>query len=258
MPGLTLKNRYLVVCLLGSIVWTSAGWGQEAPAAAALVERAFNHLRGETSVSRTEMTIQRPDFKRTMILKGWTRGKGDAIFFVEKPAKDAGNGTLKKGRDMWSYNPKINRVIKLPPSMMSQSWMGSDFSNNDLSKTDTILDQYRHEIIGQRTLDGWLVYDVRSIPKEDAPVVWGKQELSIRSDGIMLRQAFFDEDMLLVKTLSARDVKMMGGRLFPAEWIMQRADTQDRFTRLVYLEVAFDTKLKPNVLTIANLKNWRR
>ena len=230
----------------------------EGPDAGALVEKAFNHLRGKTSRSEFTMIIHRPDFERSMTLSAWTRGKSDAIFFVEKPPKDAGNGTLKKGKDMWSYNPKINRAIKLPPSMMSQSWMGSDFSNDDLSKTESILDEYSHRVISRGKAGGIQTYDIELIPFEDAPVVWGKQEITLREDGVLLRQAFFDEDMVLIKEMTAHEIKMMGGRLYPSVWIMKRVDEKNRYTRLVYTKLAFDVPLKPRLFTLSNLKNRRR
>ena len=104
-----------------------------------LVEDSFNYVRGKASVSTVMMTIHRPDWQRKMTIRAWTRGQKESLFYIDAPPKDHGNGTLKKGREMWIYNPKVNRVIKVPPSMMSQSWMGSDFSNNDLSKSDSLL-----------------------------------------------------------------------------------------------------------------------
>lgn len=92
-----------------------------------IVEKSYHYMRGDSSYSVVEMLIHRPDFERSMTIKAWSKGRSDALFTIISPKKDTGNGTLKKGRQMWTYNPKINRVIKLPPSMMSQSWMGSDF-----------------------------------------------------------------------------------------------------------------------------------
>jgi outer membrane lipoprotein-sorting protein len=119
--------------------------------AQALVEDAVNYLRGENSRAVVTMSIQRPDWQRTMTIKVWTQAMEDSIFWITTPPRDRGNGTLKRGNEMWIYNPKVNRVIKLPPSMMSQSWQGSDFSNNDLAKSDSIVDQYTHEIISTET-----------------------------------------------------------------------------------------------------------
>ncbi len=223
-----------------------------------IVEQAFDHWRGLSSVALFSMTIHRPDFQRSMVMKGWTKGRERSLFFVEKPAKDAGNGTLKKGREMWSYNPKINRVIKLPPSMMSQSWLGSDFSNDDLAKSDSILDDYHHSIKGREIVAGLTVYTVESMAKESAPVVWGKQELVIREDGVLLKQSFFDEEMILVKELIAEKIERFGGRLFPRIWTMHRVEKKDRYTRLEYLELSFGDILSDRLFTLASLKNRRR
>ncbi len=136
-----------------------------------VISKAWDYMRGKTSVSQVKITVHRTDWERTSVIKAWTRGRDDSIFQITAPKKDKGNGTLKIGRDMWTYNPKINRVIKIPPSMMSQSWMGSDFSNNDLSKADSILNDYTHEIETTTQENGITVYEIKSIPKPGAPVV---------------------------------------------------------------------------------------
>ena len=258
MTRLNHPQLSLFALLLVLVVSPSLCLADTAPEASAVVEKAFNYMRGKTSVSTVAMTIHRPDFERTMVIKGWTEGKRNAVFFIESPPKDSGNGTLKKGREMWSYNPKINRVIKLPPSMMSQSWMGSDFSNDDLSKTDSILDDYTHRIKVQRTQDGMTVYDIESIPMEEAPVVWGKQEMTIREDGILLRQTYYDQDMEPVKEMVTEALEEMGGRLFPKKWIMRKSGQTERYTRLVYQQLAFDVKLRPGLFTLTQLKNPKR
>jgi len=188
-----------------------------------------------------------------MTIKGWTRGQADALFFIEDPPKDSGNGTLKLSREMWTYNPKINRVIKLPPSMMSQSWMGSDFSNNDLAKSDSILTDYTHSVINKEKREKWMIYTVRSIPKPNAPVIWGKQEADIREDGIMLRQAFFDEDGIKVKEMITKDIGDLGGRLFPKEWIMRKADEENSHTKIIYKSLEFNTLLSDDLFRVSSL-----
>jgi outer membrane lipoprotein-sorting protein len=159
---------------------------------------------------------------------------------------------------MWSYNPKINRAIKLPPSMMSQSWMGSDFSNDDLAKTDSILEDYEHRIIGREVVDGRQVFTVESTAREVAPVVWGKQILRIRDDFILLSEQFFDEDMELVKEMTAADLVIFSERIFPKTWIMRRVDEADRFTRLEYQSLEFDIEIEDRVFTLASLKSKKR
>ncbi|MEJ2133841.1 MAG: outer membrane lipoprotein-sorting protein [Desulfofustis sp.] len=223
-----------------------------------LVKKAFDYWRGLSSYSEFSMTIHRPDFERTMILRGWTKGRSDGLFYVLQPPKDMGNGSLKKGRQMWSYNPKINRAIKLPPSMMSQSWMGSDFSNDDLAKSDSILDDYDHAIVEREMVDGHQVFTVQSIAKEDAPVVWGKQILRVRDDFILLSEQFFDEDMELVKEMTAEDLVEFSGRIFPKIWTMRRVDERDRFTRLEYRILEFDIDIEDRLFTLASLKSKKR
>lgn len=233
-------------------------WANKQLQASKLVENAFDYWRGVSSVARFKMTIHRPDFERSMIMKGWTKGRSDALFFVEEPAKDAGNGTLKKGREMWSYNPKINRAIKLPPSMMSQSWLGSDFSNDDLAKSDRIIDDYDHTILATENSVDHTVYTIESVARETAPVVWGKQVLLVRDDYIILRQQFYDEDMVLVKEMVAEELVQFSDRLFPRLWTMRRVDEEDRFTRLEYLELNFNEEIEDRFFTLANLKSRRR
>lgn len=223
-----------------------------------LVQKAFDYWRGLSSYSEFSMTIHRPDFERTMILRGWTKGRSDGLFYVLQPPKDMGNGSLKKGRQMWSYNPKINRAIKLPPSMMSQSWMGSDFSNDDLAKSDSILDDYDHAVVKREMVDGHQVFTVESIAKEDAPVVWGKQILRVRDDFILLSEQFFDEDMELVKEMTAEDLVEFSGRIFPKIWTMRRVDERDRFTRLEYHILEFDIDIEDRLFTLASLKSKKR
>lgn len=222
-----------------------------------LVKGAFDQMRGNTSKSKMEMKIVRPDYTRTMVLKGWTKGEDLGLFYSIAPAKDKGNATLKKKEKMWTYNPKINRVIKLPPSMMSQSWMGSDFSNNDLSKTDSIIHDYNHQIIGQENKDKFIIYEIKSIPKKDAPVVWGMQKLKIRNDMVMLEQVFFDQNMVEVKKMRTENIERYGKRLFPKLWIMENSEEQGRYTRVEYLEHEFDVELKPNLFSITSLKGLR-
>lgn len=230
----------------------------EAQNARTLVENSFNYMRGKTSVATVEMTIHRPDWQRTMTINCWTKGQEDSIFRIIAPAKDRGNGTLKRGREMWMYNPKINRVIKIPPSMMSQAWMGSDFSNNDLSKTTSLIEDYIHTIINTETIEGKKVYTIKSMPKPEAPVVWGMQKLKIREDYIFLMQEFYDEDLLPVKTMTTLQVQILGGKLFPRVWKMQKAEVKDEYTVLKYKELAFDKDLPDRLFTLSSLKTPER
>jgi outer membrane lipoprotein-sorting protein len=223
-----------------------------------LVEAGFHYMRDKASVSRVDMTIHRSDWQRIFTLKAWTLGDKESLFTIISPAKDADNGTLKKGRQMWMYNPKINRVIKLPPSLMSQSWMGSDFSNNDLAKSDSLINEYTHTIIGTERHEGKKVFIVKSIPKPKAPVVWGMQELKIREDNLFLEQAFYDEDLRLVKVLKFLEIQMLGGKLYPKKLIMQKVDNPEKYTVVEYKTLLFKESLPAGLFTLSNLKKPKR
>ena len=226
--------------------------------AQALVKESFEYVRGKTSISKIEMTIHRPGWQRVMVIKAWTRGEDQSIFWIVSPPKDKGNGTLKKGREMWMFNPKVNRVIKIPPSMMSQAWMGSDFSNDDLSKTESLITDYDHTVEGTAVHEGRKVYLIKSVPKTEAPVIWGLQKLKIREDHIFLKQAFYDEEYRLVKTLTTLQIEPLGGRLFPKIWKMQKADSEGEYTLLEYKELDFDKRLSENLFSLSSLRHPRR
>ena len=251
------KRSIVLFCLAVSILIASnvnAG-SQDAQT---LVKAAVDYYRGMASISTLDMIIHRPNWERTLTIKAWTKGQKVSLFTIIAPPKDNGNGTLKKDREMWTYNPKVNRVIKLPPSMMSQAWMGSDFSNNDLAKSDSIIEDYMHTITGIETHEGKKVFLVKSVPKPEAPVVWGMQRLKIREDHVLLRQEFYDEDLALVKAMIGQQIRMLGGKLFPKVWKMQKSDVKDEYTLLDYKELEFKQDLPGSLFTLSSLKNPRR
>jgi outer membrane lipoprotein-sorting protein len=226
--------------------------------AEALVLDSFNYMRGKASIATVEMVIHRPHWERRMTIKAWTQGERESLFFITAPPKDNGNGTLKKGREMWIFNPKVNRVIKLPPSMMSQAWMGSDFSNNDIAKSDSLIYDYRHRLIKTASIEGKTVYHIESLPKPDAPVVWGMLKLKIREDLILLSETFYDEDLKPVKVMTTLEIRLLGGKLYPKVWKMHKADTENEYTLLNYKALSFKPHLPNRLFSIPNLKNPRR
>lgn len=226
--------------------------------ARAIIEAGFNHYRGQASKAVIEMVIHRPSWERRMQMTGWTKGTDRSLIHITAPAKDKDNGTLKRGRDMWTYNPKINRIIKLPPSVMSQAWMGSDFSNNDLAKSDSILNDYTHTLMGTETHQGHTVHVIKSIPKPQAPVVWGMQVTKIRDDHVMIYQEFFDEELQPVKRMTVDGIQMMSGRMFAKKWKMQEVDATDQYTLLYYHELEFLDDLPDHLFTTNQLKIRQR
>ncbi len=242
----------LAICLL----WLPGLAAQE-PTADDIIRKAIDHYRGVTSYSEMTMIIHRPDWERSMTMRAWTEGDKHTLVRVIEPRKDAGNGTLTVDGNMWTYTPKINRVVKIPSSMMSQNWMGSDFSNKDISKDTAIIDQYDHSLLEQYEQDGHQVYVIQSVPHEEAAVVWGREVLHIRDDWVMLRHEFWDQDDALVKTLNTLKIMEMDERNVASVIRMGKEDTPDEWTEVRNAVVKFDLDLPANLFTLSNLRNPR-
>jgi outer membrane lipoprotein-sorting protein len=223
----------------------------------AIVRDAINHWRGLSSYTDMTMVIHRPDWERSMTMRAWTKGDKRTLVRVVEPKKDRGNGTLTDDKSMWSYSPKINRVIKVPSSMMGQGWMGSDFSNKDIARADDIVDEYAHSIVKIEEIDGVTIFDIQSIPNEDAAVVWGSELLRIREDHVVLQHAFYDQEGELVKILKTMEVAEMGGRVIAKRQRMNKADEPDEWTEIEVNDVEYELELKDSMFTLSNLRNPR-
>ena len=222
-----------------------------------IVREAWDQVRGLSSYGEITMIIHRPSWERSFSMRAWTRGEKHSLVRVTAPKKDAGNGTLMIENSMWSYSPKVNRVIKVPSSMMGQSWMGSDFSNKDISRVDDIIDLYDHTILETTVVDDVTVYRIESIPHEDAAVVWGSEVLTIREDHVVLEHAFYDQDGELVKTLTSLEIGEMGGRTIAKRQRMIKTDEPDEWTEIAVDEVQYELELKDSLFTLSNLRNPR-
>ncbi len=222
-----------------------------------LVTKAIDLTRGLTSYSEMTMVIKRPTWERTSSLIAWTRGREDALIRFTAPAKDAGNAMLKTGEKMWTFNPKLNRNIRLPSSMMSQSWAGSDFSYNDLSRSDKYLRHYDLELIEVAKQDGHTVYTIDALPREDAPVVWGKERMIIRDDHVMLELTYFDQEMVPLKQMSALEIGELGGRTIAVTIRMVDLEEGSSFTEVRYDSIDFDVALEDRMFTTFALQSGR-
>lgn len=245
--------KHIVIALLLILSDSSIA----APDAKSIIKSSIDYYRDKSSYSVAEMLIHRPDWERTMKMKVWTQGVDKSLVRIIAPKKDIGNGTLVLGDDMWSYTPKINRVIKLPSSMAHQGWMGSDFSNNDVAKADDLIDKFAHTLIDTQTHEGLKLYIIESIPHEDAPVVWGKEIIKVREDYLMIEQEFYDQDNLLVKKLTSSDIKLMSGKLTVSVQRMQKVDKPNEWTEFRLLEAEYAITVPKNMFTLSNLRNPR-
>lgn len=250
-----IRSGLLLICLASAVTPLDAA---DTPDARELIRAAMEHWRGLTSYSDMSMTIHRSDWQRSMSMQAWTRGDKLSLVRVTEPRRDAGNATLIKDQNMWTYSPKINRVFKVPSSMMSQSWMGSDFSNKEISKSTDIIDQYDHRVVDSKSADEHVLYTIESIPHEDAAVVWGREVVVIRDDFLMLQQQFWDQDGVLVKELNATEVTVMGGRSIAKRLRMHKVDVVDEWTEMSINQIEFDVALDEQLFTLSSLRNPRQ
>ena len=225
--------------------------------AKSIIKAAIDQYRGETSYTEMEMVIHRPSWERTMAMKAWTKGLDQSLVRITAPKKDAGSGNLLLDNNMWSYTPKINRVIKIPSSMSNQSWMGSDFSNNDIARADDIIERYEHTLIKTESHQGKVVHVIEAIPHDDAPVVWGKELMRVREDYVVLEHSFYDQDGKLVKTLKTTEVKNFSGREVPSIQRMQSVDKENEWTEVRIKEAKYGIKISDRTFTLSNLRNPR-
>ncbi len=219
-----------------------------------IVYKAENRLRGESSVAEAKITIVRPKYTRDMTLKTWSKTEDYNIMYITSPARDLGTVYLKREKEIWYYLPSIERNIKMPPSMMNQSWMGTDMSNDDLVKKTSLADDFSHELVGEETLEGVDCHHIRLIPNEDADVVWGKVEIWVDKELFnVMRQQQFDEDMELVNTMNAFDVKEMGGETLPTRLEIVPADKPNQKTVMTYTSLQFDIEIEDAFFTTQNM-----
>jgi outer membrane lipoprotein-sorting protein len=246
-------NIYLfAVCLC--ILFTVLP-GQEA---VEIVRKANNLLRSTSSYGEFSMQVIKPDWQRTIKMKVWSLEPEYAMIYITEPAKDKGMVTLKMEKEVWNWIPTIQRIIKIPPSMMLQSWMGSDFTNDDLVRQSSIVEDYNHQIITEEEHQGYECFKIEMIPKPEAGVVWGKIITWIsKKEFLQLRADYYDEDGYLVQTMTGTEIKKMGGRLIPTIWEMQPEDKPDQKTVFVYLTIEFDIPINKAFFSQQNMKRVR-
>ncbi len=220
-----------------------------------IIAKADKKFRGNSAKSEMTMTIVRPTWKRTLKFKTWGKGRDYSLALITYPAKEKGQTFLKRNNEMWTWNPKISRLIKMPPSLMSQGWMGSDYSNDDILKESSIVNDYTHKIIGSEKIDGVDCWKIELTPKEDAVVIWGKLIKWIsKGEYNQLKSEYYDEDGYLVKTETGSSVKLMGGKKIPTHIEIIPADEPNHKTVVDINSMTFDIPINDNFFTQQNMK----
>lgn len=223
-----------------------------------IVKQSDKAMRGDAIYSEMTMKIIRPEWSRSMKLKSWGKGTDLALVLVTEPAKDKGSASLKRGNEMWSWLPSIERVIKIAPSMLSQSWMGSDFSNDDLINQSSIVVDYTHKLVGEVRLHNTNVWVIDAIAKEDAPVVWSRVRLWISKQHLLQRKVeTYDEFGDLVSTMNSYDVKELGGRFITTKLVMVPASEPNNRTEIITHAASFNFDISDTFFSQQQMKQLR-
>jgi len=248
-----LKRITLMVVFFTTITFINVG--AQTLTVKEIIKKADDKIRGLTSQGEMTMTIVRPDWTRSVTMKSWAKGTDYAIILITAPAKDKGQVFLKIKTDMWNWVPSIEKMIKIPPSMMMQSWMGSDYTNDDLVKESSIVKDYTHKLLGKDSIRGQMCYKIELIPLADAAVTWGKAIMWITVNGFNeWKTEFYDEDMELVNTLNAYNIKKMGDREIPTKMEIIPQDKKGNKTVLEIKSMIFNKAIDDVFFSQQNMK----
>ena len=258
-----LNLEMFTICLLALILPIAAqsplqAEDQKADLDVKAIIKAVDELyRSQTSRAEIEMQIVTPHWERALALEVWTRGMGSTYILITSPKKEKGVATLRIGNEMWNYLPKTNKVMKVPPSMMMGSWMGSDFTNDDLVKESSMIEDYTYEIITPADAQPDRLY-IQLLPKEDSPIVWGKLIVAIRaSDKIPVWQHFYDETGRLTRVMNFKEIKAFDGKTVPSVMEMIPQHKEGHKTVIRFVEAEFDKGIDDKIFTRRNLQKGR-
>lgn len=238
-----------------TILITSTIFAQDATE---IVKKADQLMRATSSYSEISMEIIKPDWSRKMSMKVWALEPDYSLIYITEPARDKGTVTLKRKNEVWNWLPSAQKVIKIPPSMMLQSWMGSDFTNDDLVRESSVIKDYTHKLIGEEKFNGMNCYKIQLIPKPEAGVVWGKIITWIEKETYLQpRVEYYDEDGFLVKKFMGSDLKKMDGRNIFTHWEMIPEDKPGNKTVMDYYKIQFNIKTEESFYSEQNMKRVR-
>lgn len=225
------------------------------------VEEIIKHIdqlyRSKTSQTEMEMQIVTPNWERTLAMNVWTKGTYKTFIRITAPKKEKDVTTLRIGKEMWNYLPKVNKIFKISPSMMMGSWMGSDFTNDDLVRESSLINDYSYKLITPEDASPELIY-VELIPKEDTPIVWGKVVSAVRaSDHLPVWQHFYDEKEKLMRVLNYKEIKSFGTKTIPSVMEMIPQNKEDHKTVVRFLKAEFDSEIDDKIFTRRNLQKGK-
>ena len=219
-----------------------------------LLDQTDDLHRGESSHGTVSMHVKTARWERTLTLESWSAGEHRSLMKILSPAKEAGTATLMVDDNIWNYLPKVDRTMKVPAGMMSGSWMGSHFTNDDLVKSSRMAEDYTFSLAAQPGADPNGLWVIDCLPKPDAPVVWGKVVVKIGADELPREITYWDEKGVLVRTMTFEDVREVGGRRIPCRMKLVPADAPGEFTEVVYESIEFNVPIPESTFTLQALK----
>jgi hypothetical protein len=253
-----MKHKISTIVYLTGLVLAvtfKSAYSQEL-SAREIVKKADDKGRGQTSQGIMTLTIVRPDWTRSISLKSWSKGTEYSLIYILAPAKEKGQVFLKRQNDIWNWVPSIERLIKIPPSMMMQSWMGSDYTNDDLVKESSIVVDYTQKLLGREKVRDMECYKIELIPLPDAAVTWGKIITWITVDGFNQWEVeYYDEDSTLINVMNASDIKRMGDREIPTKLEIDPVNKKGNKTILVINSMIFNQPISESFFSQQNMKS---
>lgn len=235
-------------------VWVSSSAFAAEPTIDELLRSTDDVTRGQSSEAVVEMHVKTANYERTMKMQMWAQGSEKTLIRILEPAKDAGVATLKVDQNIWNYLPKVDRTMKVPAGMMSGSWMGSHFSNDDLVKESRLSEDFTATMTSRPAENPDGVYVITLVPKPDAAIVWGSIVARIRPDKMPVTIEYKDEKGATARTMSFSDYRTFDDRLVPATFTLTPADKPGEFTSFSYVSLDFDVALPESTFTLQSLK----
>ena len=250
-----MKSTRVLLVLMTSLLLTPVAWAVGSPSAADILNRVDDLYRGRSSHGVMTMKVTNPNYERELKMEFWSRGTEESLIRILAPKKERGTATLKNGNNIWNYLPKVDRTIKIPSSMMGGSWMGSDFTNDDLVKEHRMAEDYDSTFTSSPGM-GQDIIEITCKPKPNAPVVWGKVLVRAhRSDLIPREVLYYKEDGALARRLTFSDVREIDGHKIPTKMTMVPIKKKGHRTVVTYEKIQFDVSVPERLFTVANLRD---
>jgi len=247
-----------LILILLLLIFAPSGVSAQEPDATTIIEKMTAAMYGDSSYAEMVMRIERPRYTREIALRAWTKDRNYSLIFITAPARDRGTVYLMRDRDIWTYDPRIDRITRLPSSMLAQSWMGSDFSNDDLIRDSDPVRDYHHQLLHKEAYQGDETYVIDMIPRPDTPIVWGRVRVWVSSTNyLQLRAEHYDQRDDLVNTMTFEQIARFGERYVPTRVTVIPADKQHERTVLTYQDVSFDIEIDDDFFSRATMQRLR-